>query len=62
MWRVRIRLCSTGCWRCDSQEQILMQRDRILVSLGSVAVEILELLAGQALIGSLTGQTGRYSG
>jgi hypothetical protein len=38
-----------------------MQRDWMLVFLGSAAVEFLELLAGQALIGSLTGQAGRYS-
>jgi hypothetical protein len=38
-----------------------MQRDRLLVFLGSAAVEFLEVLAGQALIGSLTGQADRYS-
>jgi hypothetical protein len=39
----------------------LMQRDRMLVSLGSSGVEPLEVLAGQVLIGSLVGQAGRYS-
>jgi hypothetical protein len=30
-------------------------------SLGDAAIEFLEVLAGQALIGSLNGQAGRYS-
>ena len=34
----------------------------MLVSLGSAAVEFLEVLAGQALIGSLADQADRYSG
>jgi hypothetical protein len=33
----------------------------MLVSLEGTAVEFLEVLAGQALIESLTGQAGRYS-
>jgi hypothetical protein len=33
----------------------------MLVSLEGTAVEFLEVLAGQALIGSLAGQAGRYS-
>jgi hypothetical protein len=40
----------------------LIQSDRMLVPLGSAAVEFLEVLAGQALIGSLAGQAGWYSG
>ena len=48
-----------GCLRCPLLR--LMQRDRMLVSLEGTAVEFLEVLAGQALIGSLTGQAGRYS-
>ncbi len=39
----------------------LIWRDRMLVSLEGTAVEFLEVLAGQAPIGSLTGQAGRYS-
>jgi hypothetical protein len=46
------------CPRCFAA---LIWRDRMLVSLESTAVEFLEVLAGQALIGSLTGQAGRYS-
>jgi hypothetical protein len=43
----------------------LMQRHRILVSLGSAAVESLEVLAGQEpvrnLTGAVTGTAGKYS-
>jgi hypothetical protein len=39
----------------------LIWRDQMLVCLEGTAVEFLEVLAGQALIGSLTGQAGRYS-
>ena len=39
----------------------LMWRGRMLVSLEGTAVEFLVVLAGQALIGSLIGQAGRYS-
>jgi hypothetical protein len=39
-----------------------MQRNRMLVSLGSAAVELFEVLPGQALIGSLTDRAGQYSG
>ena len=46
------------CFRCCAA---LIWRDRMLVSLEGTAVEFLEVLAGQALIGSLTGQAGRYS-
>ena len=46
------------CRRCFAA---LIWRDRMLVSLGSTAVEFLEVRAGQALIGSLAGQAGRYS-
>jgi hypothetical protein len=37
-------------------------RGRMLDSLEGAAVEFLVVLAGQALIGSLTGPVGRYSG
>ena len=47
------------CRRCFAA---LIWRGRMLVSLEGAAVEFLEVLAGQALIGSLTGQAGRYSG
>ena len=47
-----------GCLRCLAA---LIRRDRMLVSLGSAAVEFLEVLAGQALIGSLADQADRYS-
>jgi hypothetical protein len=40
----------------------LMQRDWILVSLGSAAVEFLEVLAGQEPVRNLTGEGDRYSG
>ena len=46
------------CLRCFAA---LIWRDRMLVSLEGTAVEFLEVLAGQALIGSLAGQAGRYS-
>ena len=39
----------------------LIWRGRMLVSLEGTAVEFWEVLAGQALIGSLAGQAGRYS-
>ncbi len=47
-----------GCFRCFARP---MRRARVLVSLGSTAVEFLEVLAGQALIGSLADQADRYS-
>ena len=47
-----------GCFRCFAA---LIWRGRMLVSLEGTAVEFLEVLAGQALIGSLTGRAGRYS-
>ena len=40
----------------------LIWRGRTLVSVEGAAVEFLEVLAGQALIGSLIGQADRYSG
>ena len=46
------------CLRCFAA---LIWRDRMLVSLERTAVEFLKVRAGQALIGSLTGQAGRYS-
>jgi hypothetical protein len=46
------------CLRCFAA---LIWRGRMLVCLEGAAVEFLEVLAGQALIGSLTGQAGRYS-
>jgi hypothetical protein len=46
------------CLRCFAA---LIWRDRMLVSLEGTAVEFLEVLAGQVLIESLTGQAGRYS-
>ena len=45
------------CLRCFAA---LIWRDRMLVCLEGTAVEFLEVLAGQALIGGLTGQAGRY--
>jgi len=39
-----------------------LQHDRMLVLLGSAAVEFLEVLAGQALIWGLADRAGRYSG
>ena len=50
-----------GAEGCLCRFAALIWRDRMLVSLGSTAVEFLEVLAGQALIGSLTGEAGRYS-
>jgi hypothetical protein len=47
------------CLRCLAA---LIWRGRMLVSLEGTAVEFLEVLAGQALIGSLARQAGRYSG
>jgi hypothetical protein len=47
-----------GCLRCFAA---LIWRDRMLVSFEGTAVEFLEVLAGQALIGSQAGQAGRYS-
>jgi hypothetical protein len=47
-----------GLLRCFAA---LIRRDRMLVSLGRTAVEFLAVLAGQALMGSLTGQAGQYS-
>ena len=47
------------CLRCFAA---LIWRDRMLVSLEGTAVEVLKVLAGQVLIGSLTGPVGRYSG
>jgi hypothetical protein len=38
-----------------------MQRDRILVSLGSAGLEFLEVLAGQEPVRNLTGEGDRYS-
>ena len=46
------------CLRCFAA---LIWRGRMLVSLEGTGVEFLEVLAGQAPIGSLTGQAGRYS-
>jgi hypothetical protein len=50
--------CAGGCLRCFAA---LIWRGRMLVSLEGAAVEFLVVLAGQALIGSLAGQAGRYS-
>ena len=50
-----------GAGDCLGCFAALIWRGRMLVSLESAAVEFLEVLAGQALIGSLTGQAGRYS-
>ena len=46
------------CLRCFAA---LIWRGRMPVSLEGAAVEFLEVLAGQALVGGLTGQAGRYS-
>ena len=46
------------CLRCFAA---LIWRGRMLVSLEGTAVEFLEVLAGQALIGSLADQADRYS-
>jgi len=47
------------CLRCFAA---LIWRGRMLVSLEGTAVGFLLVLAGQALIGSLAGPAGRYSG
>ena len=49
---------AVACLRCFAA---LIWRGRMLVSLEGAAVQFLEVLAGQALVGSLAGQAGRYS-
>jgi hypothetical protein len=59
LWGEAVVVAGAGdCLQCFAG---LFWRDRMLVSLERTAVEFLEVLAGQALIGSLTGQAGRYS-
>jgi hypothetical protein len=59
LWGEAVVVAGAGdCLRCFAA---LIWRDRMLVSLEGTTVEFLGVLAGQALIGSLTGQAGRYS-